>query len=643
MSSTVNRTTDRADTPSTSQARKPRGRRRRAPRSLLHILGPVIVIVAVGAVTSGNDYLLHLATAAGISYLLTASFNLIYGYGGIFNLSLVMTYGLGAFTSVYLETHLGMSFWIAILVAMLVTAALSVLIALPSSRLSELFLAIQTLAFGLALAELLHNWDDFSGGTTGVYMIPSPTIFGIPLVGGLPGYFWLVAVVVLVVALLMYRLHTSDVGRRLVALREGPRVLAAVGVSPASTRLMAFAASGALAGLAGALFAHFQMVVDLETFNFARLTALLLATILGGAGYLYGPVFGVIALMVMDELSLATSSAQDLVYGVGVIVLVLLTSGGIAGAVQRGVDRLRGRRRVAEPEIGAPPGADPEGRRDGPVGAEVDGVTGATGAAVAELGAERPDRSLEAAQVRVEFGGTVAVADASITVRTGEVVGLIGPNGAGKTTLLNAVTGDVAITSGSVLLDGESIVGLAKPQVVQRGIGRTFQSPKVIKELTLLENLMLAGDGDRGVGTLRQLVASPKARRVERETRDRAMALLEDFSLAARAHHRAADHPYGVLRLVEVARNLMLDPSFILLDEPGAGLTEFERAEIAATIRTLSSRRIGVVLVDHNLPLINAACDRIYVLDAGRVIADGPPAEVFAQAGVRSAYLGVPE
>jgi branched-chain amino acid transport system permease protein len=631
MSSTVNESdADLAPRLPRPRTVKRGGGRARMPYTCLHVVGPPLLLVVVGLTTSGNEYYLHLATAAAIAYVLTASFNLIYGYGGIFNLSIIITYGLGAFTSVWLEVKFDMSFWLATVVAILVTAALSVLIALPSSTLNELFLAIQTLAFALALAEVLSQWDEFTGGTVGIYLIPSPSFFGTDLIGGLPAFYWLTAVAVGLVAELMRRIHRSGVGRRLVALREGPRVLASVGVSPASTRLLAFGLSGAMAGLAGVLFAHFQMVIELETFNFNRLAALLLATILGGAGFLYGPLVGVLALMLMDELSLATSQAQDLIYGIGVLVLVLATRGGIAGAVERVVRRLTGRRREPEPELDlATAGGDPAAA-----------IRAVAAPGVAPGG---PARELAVRDLRVAFGGTVAVDDVSIVVRTGEVVGLIGPNGAGKTTLLNAITGDVRVAGGSLTLDGGSLLGIRQQDVVRRGVGRTFQSPKVIPELTLLENLMIAGDARGGAGWIRQVANSPRNRRIERETRERALSLLADFSLAARANHRAADQPYGVLRLVEVARNLMLDPAFILLDEPGAGLTEFERDEIAATIRSLSERQIGVVLVDHNMLLITSACDRVYVLDAGKVIADGPPAEVFAQSGVRAAYLGVAE
>ncbi|ODU07390.1 MAG: hypothetical protein ABS81_01130 [Pseudonocardia sp. SCN 72-86] len=588
----------------------------------------------VGAIASGNDYYLHLATAAAIAYILTVAFNLIYGYAGIFNLAIIIIYGLGGFTSVYLATTLGASFWLALLAAVVITSALSVLVALPSRRLGELFLAIQTLAFALALGEVLLNWQTFSGGTIGIYSISPPTLFGVELVGGLPGYYWLAAVFAWMTYALMLRIHMSGMGRMLTALREGPRVLAAVGVSPATTRLVAFGLSGGLAGLAGALYAHFQLVIDLDTFSFGRLVALLLATILGGAGYFLGPLFGVLAIVAMDELSLATSQAQDLVYGIGILVLVVATRGGIAGGLSRLRALVTGGRRGAEPEL---------------TGTELtaaDIVAAAPGAEAAASIAEQivdpgSRRRIVVSEVCVTFGGTKAVDGVSVEFSTGEVVGLIGPNGAGKTTLLNTITGDAPTSGGTIALDGEDLLGRRQQEVVRLGVGRTFQSPKIIPELTLVENVMLAADGVGDAGWLQQTLHTPASKRQDRRSHERAMSLLADVGLAGRADHRASDQPYGVLRLVEIARNLMLDPAFLLLDEPGAGLTEFERAEIAATVQAMSRRNIGVVLVDHNMSLINAACDRIYVLDTGRLIAEGPPGEVLAQQHVISAYLGV--
>ncbi|MET8205914.1 branched-chain amino acid ABC transporter ATP-binding protein/permease [Streptomyces sp. NPDC005373] len=627
---------DKTARPEVSGAPQQAGGLRRALTSIWakHVAGPLALVI-VGLIASGNDYYVHLASAGVIAYILTAAFNIIYGYAGIFNLSIVITYGVGAFTSVYLEVQFGMPFWPALVISVAVTTALSVLVAVPTRGLNELFLAIQTLAFALALAEVMVNWHNFSGGTIGISAIPLPTLFGHQLVGGLLSYYWLAAFFAWLTYELVLRIHLSAMRRKLTALRQGPRVLAAVGVSPDSTRLVAFALSGALAGLAGVLFAHFQLVIDLETFSFTRLVALLLAAILGGSGYFLGPVFGVVAIVVMDELSLATSQAQDLIYGVGILVLVILTRGGIAGGLDNLMKWIVLRRR---PDVAVATGElEPE---DPGGGADAAAKT-ATRHLADSVKAVHRDLRVEVRDVSVAFGGTTAVNDVSFSFATGEVIGLIGPNGAGKTTLLNAITGDVR-AKGSIRLDGDEILGAPPQNLVRSGIGRTFQSPKVIPELTLLENVMLAGDGIGKVGWLRQSLLSPVARRQALAGRDRAMTLLTDLALADRAHSLAGDQPYGVLRLVEIARNLMLDPAFLLLDEPGAGLTEFEREEIAATVRALGARDLGVVLVDHNLPLITSACDRIYVLDHGQVIAEGPPDEVFAQQEVITAYLGVP-
>lgn len=604
-----------------------------------------IVIVAIGLAVTQNAYLVHIATAAFIAYILAASFNLIYGYAGVFNMAHVITYGLGAFTCVFLETHTPIGFWASLVVSILVTAVLSVLVAIPTRRLGEIFLAIQTLAFALALSELLVNWPEFSGGTNGIYLIPAPEFFGIVLLGGEPEYFWFVAIVTWLVFELMTRIHRSAMRRKFTAVRESPRILSAVGLSMVSTRLIAFAIAGGLAGLAGALFAHFQLVMDLDTFSFGRLIALMLAVILGGAGYFWGPVFGVIAIMIMDELSLATSAAQDLIYGVGILLLVILTRGGIAGTISGLWARWRTSRKRSKPTA-APRGssaavAEYPAEGDAPRQPSTATITLRTQNAAKFVERPKAKRTLEFDGVTVRFGGNVAVSAATVSVSTGEVVGLIGPNGAGKTTLLNTATRDIPVAEGDVKLDGESLLAKRQHEVVNLGVGRTFQSPQVIPDLSVVENVMMGADGRASASAFSQTFYLPKARRDDRYARERALELLADFSIAHLADEPAGSQTYGVLRMVEIARNLMLDPSFLLFDEPGAGLTEFERKEVAHIVRSLAARGIGILLVDHNLALITAACDRIAVLSAGLVIAEGPPAEVFARENVISAYLGV--
>jgi ABC-type branched-subunit amino acid transport system ATPase component/ABC-type branched-subunit amino acid transport system permease subunit len=593
----------------------------------LKMAGAPLVLLLVGIFSYSNDYMIYLATATAVAYILTSAFNIIYGYAGVFNLALVAIYGLGAFTAVYCVVQLEWSFWLSGLAATAVSALASVLIALPSRRLDELFLAIATLAFTLALTDLLIDWEEFTGGAIGIFAIPSPTFFGVDLIGGFPEYYWLCAVFAWAVFVISRRIDASGLGRRFVALREGPRVLAAVGGSMGSTRLVAFGISGAFAGLAGWLYAFFQLSLSLDTFSFQRLTILLLATILGGAGFLYGPVVGVIVLVAFGELSFASGQSQDLILGVGIIVLIALGSGGVAGVLARLGERWNWRRFWVPAKatgFGPAPRDIPQQQEElRPIVAR-----------------DVEPSELVLSNVAVRFGGTVAVDGVSLTLRTGESVGLIGPNGAGKTTLFNAVTGDVRAT-GSIKLNGRELLGLTPEKVVNGGVARTFQSPHVIPDLTLIENLMLAGDTG-SVGWWRQALLTPGARKHDRVVRERAMRMLAEFELAGRANEKAGSQTYGTLRLMEIARNLMVNPSLLLLDEPGAGLTEHERDEVASVVRRLSGSGLGVLLVDHNLSLIRAACDRVYVVDHGQVLATGTPDEVFAHEGVISAYLGVP-
>jgi len=589
----------------------------RAVRGWVGFLAAPVVLAVVGAIATGNAYYVHLATSAAIAYILTAAFNLVYGYAGIFNLAIVGFYGVGAFTSVYVEGHGGQPFGVALLVSVAVTTVLSVLVALPSRRLNELFLAIETLAFALGLNELLTHWESFSGGATGIYVINPPNLFGQELVGGRINYYWFCAVFTWLTFEVMRRINRSGAGRRFVALRVDRRTLSAVGSSPGSTSLVAFATSGFFAGLAGVLYAHFQLSLTLESFSFDRLIQLLLATIVGGAGFLLGPVFGVIILVGMDELSLATSSSENLIYGVGIIVLIALGRGGIAGLLQR----------LWLMIFPAPaPAATASGDEDGVPRAST-----------------HSGRVLGADHVSVAFGGTRAVQDVSLTIASGEIVGLIGPNGAGKTSMINAFSGDVRLATGTVELGEVVLNGKRQDHVVRLGIGRTFQSPKIIPEFTLLQNLVLARDSEGDVGWLRQIVHSLRARKKEQEAEKLAIDLLKDFGLADRAHALAAGQPYGALRLVEIARTLMLDPEFLLLDEPGAGLTDVERAEVGEHIKAVAARGIGVLLIDHNLELISAVCHRLYVMDTGRLVSSGLPADVLADEQVIAAYLGVPQ
>ncbi|HXG04346.1 MAG TPA: ABC transporter ATP-binding protein [Candidatus Binatia bacterium] len=245
-----------------------------------------------------------------------------------------------------------------------------------------------------------------------------------------------------------------------------------------------------------------------------------------------------------------------------------------------------------------------------------------------------PEALLEVRGVRKAFGGVRAVDGVSLTLPRGEIRALIGPNGAGKTTLFNILTGQLAADEGQVLFRGERIDGLPPHAVGRRGVGRTFQITATFATLTVLENVQVA----RLVRTGRTSTLFRPASGLEREP---ALALLEQVGLADQARRPAGVLAYGDLKKLELAIALAGDPLLLLLDEPTAGMAPAERgALMALTARIARERDLTVLFTEHDMDVVFATADRIMVLHQGRVIADGPPKEVRADAEVQAVYLG---
>jgi branched-chain amino acid transport system ATP-binding protein len=248
---------------------------------------------------------------------------------------------------------------------------------------------------------------------------------------------------------------------------------------------------------------------------------------------------------------------------------------------------------------------------------------------------------LEINELTRRFGGVTAVDRVSFAVNPGEVFGVIGPNGAGKTTLFNLVTGVTPPTSGSLLHDGTDITAARPHQIARRGIARTFQNIRLFSELSALENVMIGRHCHTRSGLFSGVLGLGTAGAEERAVRKRARELLALMGLATRAHVKARNLPYGDQRRLEIARALALEPQVLLLDEPAAGMNPAEKTALADFMRRLRvDFDLTMLIIEHHVPLVMGLCDRIAVLDFGRLIALGDPETVRRDPAVVEAYLG---
>ena len=567
-------------------------------RRPLLALAAVLAAGAAVILGTGNAYYLMMLGLVSVWAVLGLSWTILGGYGGLVSFGHAAFFGVGAYTVAILFHDWGVSPWIGWPLGGVVGALLGVVIGAITFRLKGHYFSLAMLAYPLALLPVF-NWAGWTEMTLPLQHVHPAAFmqFGDPRIVPLIGLALLGAGL-----LLCLRIERARLGLILFAIRQDELAARASGIAVLRWKLCAIALSGGLAGLAGGVYAVLVRVITPDS-SFGMLVSAqaLIVSMFGGLGTAWGPLIGAALLIPAAEILNATVGArlpgvEGVVFGLAIMIVILWRPQGVFWAVR---DALAGPERP-------PPAVTTAAMMPRPVPA-----TGGVLLAVQGMS--------------VAFGGVKALTDVSFEIASGEIVGIIGPNGAGKTTLFNALNGLVRPSAGQAVFEGRPLADLAPQEICRLGVGRTFQTVRAFRRLTLLENVVIGAFA---------------AARSDADALQRARGAVARVGLQDRALARAGSLTNRELRLMELARALAAGPRLVLMDESFAGLSSADIEFMIALLLRLRADGLTIVIIEHTMQAMLRLVDRFIVLDHGTPIASGCPQDVVRDRAVIAAYLG---
>ncbi len=558
------------------------------------VVASILLPSLLGSAYWAHNFLivnLFVTVAVAQNMLLADAGQVSFGHGAVFGMS---AYLVGIISGLW-----GYDYAIGALAGVGGALALGLLFALPSLRVQGYYLGFVTLSAAVVFPEMLVAFNDITNGINGINRtVPSLTA---PLFSGLSWLSFLVMALTVATLAGHAWLRTTSAGRKMRVAAVSPEAAMTLGLDPGRLRFLAFTIAALVTGLAGTLYVPVLGFVSPYAFRVDLSIYFFFCVIVGGQGQLLGPLIGAWILYLVPNALLADLANYRLLgYGIIALLIMLVFPDGVVGSIVSFSRRHRLRARIAG--IGIDPVLSWAGIRP----------SQESGAAITVRGA------------RKQFNSLAALGGVDLTVMAGSVHGLVGPNGSGKTTLLNVVSGFIPLTAGSVQVRDRDTTRMPAFRVARLGVGRTFQTPRVFEQMSIWENLEIGADVHSG-------------------NNNWLMEMLEPFR-GEWSENNPDLLAHAQRRVLEILRTVASDADILLLDEPAAGLSAIERRDFARLIRFLRDR-LGktVLLVEHDLALVWKVADRITVLDAGRIVAEGPPDAIATDPRVRALFTGSPD
>ena len=614
-----------------------------------------------------NQFLLVLVL---VYALIGVSLTMLVGWAGQVSLGQFALVGIGAYVTARWAGNSGWSLVELLIVTGLVGAGVMVVIGLPALRVRGLALAVTTLGLAVIAPDWLYQQGWLGGSAPFNEEVQTMTVLpGLGTIGSQLYLYYAVLLVLVVVVAAASMLRRSAVGRVIIATRDNERAVASFGVKPSVVKLRVLALSGFVAATAGVFFAADWQNVTPTYFTADISVAVLAIPVVGGLGSLGGAVAAAVLLYMSTFFigphveGLLGSVGQNIgfllfISGASVVGSMMGFPNGIAGKVQaswqgylnKRAARLSGQggaARLASQTLPAPSDEAAVAISVADAQRATAGMSFATVArhdqylAQVSMAAVADALPLQVENVVIHFGGIAALQGATMMVRPGEIVGLIGPNGAGKTTLMNVICGLARPDQGSVRLFGHELAGRAPDLRAHYGLARSFQDASLFAGLTVAETVQVAMGRRTKTLLVPAMVGAPWVRRAERDSRRRALEIVDAFGLTPWTDALTSELSTGMRRICDLAAQVATEPRLLLLDEPTAGVAQREAEAFGPLVRRIRQELdCSVLVIEHDMPMLMGLCDRVYAMDAGSVIADGTPQEIRANSTVIASYLG---